>query len=119
MSVDSAVFWSFVVAWAIVLGGLLFVAVPSIAREVQRIVRHIVRLIEDSPIPPRLAEAEAGIDRIGIAVDEFPRLLGRAIDAWTLLRSLPAVPPDLSAAVERARAEVGAFSRNANPTPRR
>jgi hypothetical protein len=108
-SADTLVFWTFVAAWVIVAGLLLFVTLPRIVREGSRIVRRVIALSQDSELPLKLAKAEADAVRINRAVERLPALLERAQTAVVVIRTTPFVPPALGTVMVRIAAEVRAF----------
>jgi hypothetical protein len=102
-------FWFFFVAWVVVLGLLFFVQVPRGFREARRIVRRLMRLINDPPLTKELAKAEADGRRLSIALERIPSLQRRAERAIETIRTTPLVPPTIGETIRRIRAEIQAF----------
>jgi hypothetical protein len=98
MSPDAVVFWFFLVAWIVVLGLIFLVALPRVVRQGIRIVRRIIGLVNDSPLPAKFAQADADLARINRALDRLPALQERCEAALTSLRTTPLVPQQLAAA---------------------
>lgn len=104
-----AIFWLFVVAWAIVLGLLLLVQLPRGIREGRRIVSRVLRLVNDPPLAKELAKAEADGKRLMGALERIPPLQCRAQGALETIRTTPVVPPSIGVTVRRVRDEIRGF----------
>ncbi len=108
-SVDALVFWVFAVAWVVLLGLILFGALPRAAREGLRVAKRVSALVNESPLPKQIATAQADLGRIESALDALPGLGRRARAAAHCIRSTPLVPPAVLAVAERVRRELRAF----------
>jgi hypothetical protein len=108
VSVDAFVVWFFAATWILVA---IFIAafLGSAAREAVRIVKRVLALLNDSPLPLQLAKAEADAARISRAFDRIPALVRRADDAAEVIRATPLIPPALVELVARVRREYVAF----------
>jgi hypothetical protein len=108
VSVDTLAVWFFAATWvlvAILIAGVLM----SAAREAVRIVKRVLALVNDSPLPLQLAKAEADAARISRALDRIPALVRRADDAAEVIRATPLIPPALVELFARIRREYAAF----------
>jgi hypothetical protein len=113
MSADEVVFWFFAGTWVIVALLILFVQVPRIVSEGLRIVRRVMALVNDSPLPAKLDKAEADAGRIEAALDRIPALRQRAEAALTVIRTTRLVPPAIGDLIARIRTEIRDFRRAA------
>jgi hypothetical protein len=111
MTLDSLIFWLFVLAWIVVLVLIVFRGLVPAGRQGLRIVRRILALGSESPLPLALAKAEGDADRMNRALDALPRLAQRAVIAVESIRSTTIVPPALGELTARLRREAQAFRR--------
>ena len=109
MSVDALIFWLFVVAWAIVLGALVFVALPRIVGEVLAIIRRLSRMLAQSPLPPLIAQAERDVARLEAVAAAAPALVLRADNALIRMRTTRLIPVSLLIVLGRLSTEITAF----------
>lgn len=109
MSVDALVLWAFVFAGVVVLALIVFVALPRAVREALRIVKRVLALVDESPLPLQVAKTEADVGRIGHALDQLPGLGRRAEHAAIVIRTTPLIPPAVEAVATRIGREIRAF----------
>ncbi len=113
MGVDALVFWFFVGTWALVAVLILLVQLPRMVSEALRIVRRVMALVNDSPLPLQMAKAQDDVGRIEDALDRIPVLRQRAEAALTVIRTTSIIPPAIGDIVARIRAEIRDFRRAA------
>lgn len=109
MTVDDLIFRLFLAAWLVVLALIFFVQLPRIAAQAIRIVRRLMAMVSDSPLPGQLAAAEANLDRIQRAGDRLPALIERAQTAVRVIRTTALMPAALGPTIARVKAEIRAF----------
>ncbi len=109
MSVDSFVYWTFVVAWFAVAGVFFFGIVPRIITEIGSILGHVTKLVDRSALPLLIAKAEGDLSRIESSGTKLTALTARAQAAVVLIRTTPLVPVQIAQLIARVRVEVAAF----------
>jgi hypothetical protein len=112
MSLDAVVWWFFAAAWLIVVGLIVFVALPRILRAAMTLVRHILVIGEAGSLQSQISMAEKNSLRINRALDRLPALAVRAQSALTTIRTTPVVPPRLARLAGAVRDEYRAFRRS-------
>jgi hypothetical protein len=109
MSLDAVVFWTFVAAWVVVVALIVFAGLIPAARQAIRIVKRVMALVADSPLPPAVERAGNDARRLNAALDELPDLQTRAKAAVETIQTTPIIPPALSALAARIEREIRAF----------
>ena len=106
MSANAIVWWATLVAVVVVLG-LAGAQAAAALRELKRVKARVAAYAE-LPVVNQLENVEVNVQRIEDAVSGVAPLVERAEAAIAVIRRGP-VPPELIAAAQRLRAEIGAL----------